>query len=60
MSANINPPPGVDTTLLNTRFAGVADAVGELRFTVKSNTFTPTVNIVRYFSAFYGFTSQTL
>ena len=60
MSANRNLAPGVDTTLLNTHFAVVTDSVGALRFPVKSNKFLPTVNLVRSFSYFYGFTSQTI
>ena len=54
------PGPWVDTTLLKTHFAVVTDAVGALRFPVKSNKFLPTANIVRSFSYFYGFTSQTI
>ena len=32
----------------------------ELRFPVKSNKFPPTVNLVRSFSSFSGFVSQTI
>ena len=60
MSANRNLAPGVDTTLMKTHFAVVTDAVGALRFPVKSNNFPPTVNLVRSFSSFYGFSSQTI
>ena len=60
MSANRQLAPGVDTTLLNTHFSVVTDAVGVLRFPVKSKTFPPTVNIVRSFSSFSGFTSHTI
>ena len=60
MLANIHIAPGVDTTLLKTQFAVVIDAVGELIFPVKSNKFLPTVNLVRSFSSFSGFTLQTI
>ena len=60
MSANRHLAPGVDTTLLKTHFAVVTDAVGALRFPVKSNKFPPTVNLVRSFSSFSGFISQTI
>ena len=60
MSANRHLAPGVDNTLLNTHFAVVTDAVGALRFPVKSNKFPPTVNLVRYFSSFSGFISQII
>ena len=60
MSANRHLAPGVDTTLLKTHFAMVTDAVGALRFPVKSNKFPPTVNIVRSFSSFYVFTLHTI
>ena len=55
MSANRNFAPGVDTTLLNTHFEVVTDAVGALRLPMKSNKFHPTVNLVCSFSYFYGF-----
>ena len=51
---------GVDTKLLKTQFAVVTDAVGALRFPVNSNKFLPTVNIVRSFSSFFGFTSHNI
>ena len=60
MSVNRHLSPGVDTTLLNTHFAMVTDAVGALRFPVKSNKFLPTVNIVRSFYYFSGFILQTI
>ena len=60
MSANRHLAPGFDTTLLKTHFTVVTDAVGELIFPVKSNKFPPTVNFVRSFSYFSGFTSQTI
>ena len=60
MSASRHLDPGVETTLLKTHFAVVNDDLGELIFTVKSNKFPPTVNIVRYFSSFSGFISQTI
>ena len=60
MSTNIHLDPGVDTTLLKTHFAMVTDAVGVLRFPVKSNKFPHTVNLVSSFSSFYGFTSHTI
>ena len=60
MSASIHLAPGVETTLLKTHFAVVTDAVEALRFSVKSNKFPPTVNLVRSFSSFYGFISQTI
>ena len=60
MSANRHLAPGVDTTLFNTHFVVVSDAVGALRFPVEANTFPPTVNLVRYFSYFSCFTSQTI
>ena len=60
MSANIHLAPGIYTTLLKTHFSMVTDAVGALIFTVKSNTFPPTVNLVRSFSSFSGFNSQTI
>ena len=46
MSANIHLAPEVETTLLKTHFALVTDAMGALRFPVKSNKFPPTVNLV--------------
>ena len=60
MSTNRHLPPGVDITLLKTHFAVVTDAVGALRFPVKSNKFPPTVNLVRSFYSFSGFTLQTI
>ena len=60
ISANRHLAPGVDTTLLKKHFAVVTGAVGELRFPVKSNNFPLTVNLVRSFSYFSGFTSQTI
>ena len=60
MSANKHLSPGVDTTMLKTHFSVVTDAVGVLIFPVKSNKFPPTVNIVRYFSSFSGFTLHTI
>ena len=55
MSAKRHLTPGVDTTLLKTHFTVMADAVGVLRFPVKSNKFLPTVNLVCSFSYFSGF-----
>ena len=60
MSANRHLAPGVYTTLLKTHFAVVNDAVGALIFYVNSNKFPPTVNLVLFFSSFYGFISQTI
>ena len=60
MSANRHLAPGVDTTLLKTHFAVVTDAVGKMRFPVKSNKFPPTVNLARSFSSFSGFTLHTI
>ena len=60
MSANIYLAPGVDTTLLKKHFAVVAYAVEGLIFHVKYNKFSPTVNLVRHFSSFSGFISQTI
>ena len=60
MIANRHLAPGVDTALLKTHFAVVADAVGALRLPVKSNKFPPTVNLVRYFYSFSGFTLHTI
>ena len=60
MSDSTHLAHGVDTTLLKIHFAMVTDAVGELRFLVKSNKFPPTVNIVRSLSSFSGFTSQNI
>ena len=60
MSANRHLAPGVDTTLLKTHFEVVTDAVGALRYPLKSNKFTPTVNLVRSFSYSSGFTSHTI
>ena len=54
MSANRHLAPGVNTTLLKTHFSVVTDAVGALRFPVKSNKFPSTVNLVRSLS-FFGF-----
>ena len=59
MSANRHSASGIDTTLLKKHFAVVTDAVGTLRFPVKSNTFPPTVNLVSSFSSFNGFAWQT-
>ena len=60
MSSNRHLAPGVDTILLKTHFAVVTDAAGALRFPVKSNKFPSTVNIVHFFSSFYGFTPRTI
>ena len=60
MLANRHLPPVVDTTLLNTHFAVATNAAGALIYPVKSNKFPPTVNIVRYFSSFSGFTSHNI
>ena len=60
MSANRHLARAVDTTLLKTHYAVVTDAVGELRFSVKSNKFRPSVNIVRSFSYFSVFISQNI
>ena len=57
--ANIHLDPGVDTTLLKTHFAVVTDAVGALRFPVKSNKFPLTINLVRSLSSFSSFASHT-
>ena len=38
----------------------MTDAVGALRFPVKYNNFPSTVNLVRSFSSFSGFTSHTI
>ena len=58
--ANRHLTPGVDTTLLKSHFAVVTDAVRALRFPVKSNKFPPPVNLLRSFSSFSGFISQTI
>ena len=55
MSANRHLAPGFDTKLLKNFFAELTDAVGALIFTVKSNKFPPTVNLVFSFSSFYDF-----
>ena len=60
MLANRHLAPVVDTTLLKTHFSVVTDDVGELRFTVKSNKFPPTVNLVCFFSSFSGFTLRNI
>ena len=60
MSANRHLDPGIDTTLLKTHFTVVTDAMRALIFPVKSDTFPPTFNLVRYFSSFSGFISQTI
>ena len=60
MSANRHLTPGVDTTLLKTHFEVVNDAIGALIFPLKSNKFPPTVNLVRSFFSFSGFTSHTI
>ena len=60
MSVNRHVAPGVYTRLLKTHFSVVTDAVGALNFSVKSNKFPPTVNMVRSFSSFYGFNSHTI
>ena len=60
MSDNRHLAPGVDTTLLKTHFSVVTDAVGLLRFPVNYNKFPPTVDLVRSFSSFSGFTLHTL
>ena len=51
---------GVDTTLLKTHFVVATDAVGALRFPVKSNKFLPTVNLVCSLSSFSGCTLHTI
>ena len=60
MSSNRQLALGVDTTMLKTHFSVVNDVVGALRLPVKSNTFLPTVHILRSFSSFYGFNSHTI
>ena len=60
MSANRHRAPGFDTTLLKTRFAVVTDAVGALIFPLSYNKFPLTVNLVRSFSSFSGFTLHTI
>ena len=60
MSAKRHLAPGVDTTLSKAHFAVVTDAFGAVRFPVNSNKFPPTVNIVRSFSSFSGFTAHTI
>ena len=60
MYASRHLAPGVETTLLKTHFSVVTDDVGALIFPVKSNKFPPTVNLVRSFSSFSGFISQTI
>ena len=60
MSANRHPAPGFDITLLKTHFAVVTDAVGAMRFLVKSNNIPSTVNKVRSFSSFSGLTSHNI
>ena len=60
ISDNRHLAPGVDTKLLKANFAVVTDAVGALRLSVKSSKFPPTVNIVRSFSYFSGFTLHTV
>ena len=60
MSANRHLVPVVYTTLLKTHFSVVTDAVGELRFPMKSNKSPPTVNLVLYISSFSGFTLHNI
>ena len=60
MLANRHLVNWVDTKLLNTHWAVLTDAVGALRFPVKCNKFPPTINLMRSFSSFSGFTSQTI
>ena len=60
MLANRHLAPGVDTPLLKTHFSVVTDAIGSLIFHVKSNNFTPTVNIVCSLSYFYGLILHTI
>ena len=60
MSSNRHLAPGVDNTLSKTQFSLVTDAVGALIFPVKSNKFPPNINLVRSFSSFSGFNSQTI
>ena len=60
MSDNRHLAPGVDTTLLKTNFSVVTDAVGALRFPVKSNKCPPTVNLMLPFYYFSGFTLHTI
>ena len=60
MLANRHLAPGFDTTLLKKYFAVVIDDVGSLRLPAKSNKLPPTINLVRSFSSFYGFTSHTI
>ena len=60
MSVNRYLAPEVDTTLLKTHFAVMTDAVGALILPLKYNKFFPNVNLVRSFSSFSGFTSQTI
>ena len=57
MSADRHLDPGVDITLLKTHYAVVTDAVGALRFPMKSNKFPTTVNLVRSLSSFSGIIS---
>ena len=59
MFSNRHLAPGVDTTLLKTYFSVATDAVGALIFSVKSNNFLPTVNMVRSLFSFSGLTLHT-
>ena len=58
--ANRHLAPGIDTTPLKTHFAVATDAVVALRLPVKSNKFPPTVNLVRSYSSFSGFTLHNI
>ena len=60
MSYNRHLTPGFYTTLLKMYSAVVTDAVGALRFPMKSNKFPPTVNLVCSFSSFSGFTLHNI
>ena len=60
MSSNRHLAPEVDIKLLKKHFDAVTDAVGALRFPVKSNKFPPTVSLVRSFYSFSGFISQNI
>ena len=60
MSDNRQLAPMVDTKLLRTYLVVVNDAVGALRFPVKSNKFPPTVNLMRSFSFLSVFNSHNI
>jgi len=60
MSAVRHFSPGVEITLLKIHFTVATEAIGVLRFPMKSRRFPPTVRQVFSFTALSGFSAHTI